>query len=53
MGTVYSKGQFKYNVIKILTLFDPTHPVCNQTLLMKQTFLMLLSNHLASPGKKI
>ena len=27
------KGPFKYYVIKILTFFYPTHPVCNQTLL--------------------
>ena len=34
-----NKGPFKYYVIKILTLLDPTHPVCNQSLLIKQTNL--------------
>ena len=36
-----SKGPFKYYVIKILTILDPTHSVCNQTLLIKQAYLML------------
>ena len=31
------KGPFKYYVIKILALLDPTHPVCNQRLLMQYT----------------
>ena len=44
-----TKGPFKYYVIKILTILDPTHPVCNQTLLIKQTNFMLLCNHLAYP----
>ena len=40
-------GPIRYCIIKILTLLDPTHPVCNQILLIKQKNLMLLCNHLA------
>ena len=43
------QGPFKYYIIKILALLDPTHPVCNQTLLIKKTNFMLLHNHLAYP----
>ena len=48
--TTSSKGPFKYYVIKILTLLDPTHPVCNQSLFIKQRNFMLLRNHLAYPN---
>ena len=48
-NTSLDQGPFKYYVIKILTPFDPTHPVCNQTSLIKQTNSMLLRNHLAYP----
>ena len=40
-------GSFKYYVIKILTLLEPTHPVCNQTLLTKSIDSMLVHTHLA------
>ena len=30
-----SLGPFKYYVINILAFLDPTHPTCNQTLLIK------------------
>ena len=42
-----TKGPFKYYVIKILTFLDPNHPVCNQTLSIKDSIFMLLHNHLA------
>ena len=35
------KGPFKYNIIKILTFLDPTHPIHNKTLLIKQAYFML------------
>ena len=33
-----AKGPFIYYVINILTFLDPTHPVCNQSSLINQTF---------------
>ena len=37
----YCKGPFKYYIIKILTFLNPTHPLCNQTLLIKHKNFML------------
>ena len=35
------KGSFKYYVINIFAFFDPTHPLCNQNLLIKHTDIVL------------
>ena len=45
-----NQGPFKYYVIKIWTLLDHAYPVCNKTLLIKQTNLTLLFLHLAYPN---
>ena len=39
----FAIGPFKYYVIKILTFLDHTHPVCNQTLLIKHTLFSNLA----------
>ena len=45
LGQQAGKGLFKYYVIKILTLLNPTHQVCNETLSIKHTICMLFHNH--------